>query len=92
MSNNYQVTIHIVDKPLQFESAAAFAAYVEGQQKQGGLDEVGQPVWKKFAHLPLLFIVDDREGKSWSMAYRTPEDFPQETVKNDNGDQIIIIG
>jgi hypothetical protein len=48
MSNNYQVTIHIVDKPLQFESAAAFAAYVEGQQKQGGLDEVGQPVTYHF--------------------------------------------
>lgn len=92
MSNNFQLVIHIVSTPIQFPSPEAFAAYVETQIKQGGLDDVGQPAWKKFEHLPLLKIVDDRDPEKPAFTYKKPEDLPTKTVANKKGVPLIIIG
>lgn len=90
MSNNYQVVIHIVDRPLTFTSKGAFVKYIDAQRMQGGIDEVGTPVWKKFDHLPLLKIVDDREGMGgFEVTYNDVEEIPSISIFNDK--QIPLI-
>lgn len=91
MSDKFQVIMHITDKPLQFKTAEDFSAYYESQRRQGGNDDVGQPLWKKFAHLPLLKIVDWRgAGGSYEVEFK--KELPKETVKNDKGAPLLIIG
>lgn len=93
IEKQYQVTIHIVDRPLKFATPEEFAAYVEREQRQGGLDDVGQPVWKKFEHYPLLKIVDwtsteEREA----FTFKAEKDLPKETIKNVKGVPLLLIG
>lgn len=79
----YQVVIHITDKPLRFKTAEDFSAYYESQRKQGD--------WKKFDHLPLLRVVDWR-GAGGELEVVFKDKLPKETVKNEKGGELIIIG
>lgn len=91
MNDHFQVVMHIVDKPLKFKTAADFEAYYESQRQQGGVDEVGQPVWKKWAHWPLLKLVDRRSAsQEFEVEFR--KELPKETVRNAKGDPLLLIG
>jgi len=86
-----QVVIYITDHPLRFKTAGDFAIYYESQRQQGGNDEVGQPVYKKFSHLPMLRLVDWRSaGGEFSIVFKA--ELPKETVLNDKGEPLLIIG
>lgn len=84
MADTYQVTIHIVDRPLSFTSKDAFIKYINAQRMQGGVDEVGTPLWKKFDHLPLVKIVDDRaEMGGYEVGFNTADEIPGISIFND---------
>jgi hypothetical protein len=91
MTDNFQVTMHIVDKPLKFQTAEDFAAYYESQRQQGGNDETGLPIWKKFSHLPMLKLVDRRSAsEEFEIEFR--DKLPEETVSNEKGVPLLVIG
>jgi hypothetical protein len=92
MSNNFQVVIHIVDRPLTFSGKNKFLEYIDLQRKQGGNDDVGQPVWKKFEHLPLLKIIDDRiEMDGFTVEYPAEDTIPKSNIYNKKGIPLINI-
>jgi hypothetical protein len=91
MTENFQVTMHIVDKPLKFKTAGDFEKYYESQRQLGGNDETGLPVWKKFAHWPLLKLVD-RRSASEEFEIEFKKELPKETVVNDKETPLLIIG
>jgi hypothetical protein len=87
---NCQVVIHIIDRPLKFSSKNALIDYIDAQRMQGGTDETGQPIWKKFEHLPLLKIIDDREGMGgYEIVFITKEEIPSLSIYNDKGIPLI---
>ena len=91
MTDNFQVTMHIVDKPLKFKTAEDFEAYYESQRQQGGNDETGLPVWKKYAHYGLLKLVDRRSASS-EFEIDFKKELPKETVVNEKGVPLLVIG
>lgn len=89
----HQVTIHIVSQPLQFKNTEDLVAYVRLQRAQGGLDDVGQPVWRKYEHFPLLKIIDDRRGRNGlEYKFKTEDDLPKESLMGVTGNPLILIG
>lgn len=79
--DNYQVVIHIQSQAMKFSNPEVFKDSVEFQRKQGGVDEVGLPVWRKFEHWPLLKIVDERGGGFKAYCYEKLEDLPTESIE-----------
>jgi len=91
MTDKFQVTMYIVDKPLKFKTAKDFEKYYEGQRQQGGNDETGAPIWKKYAHYGLLKLVD-RRSASEEYTVEFEKELPKETVVNGKGIPLLIIG
>lgn len=88
-----QVTIHVQDKVLHFDSASALAQYVDLQRKEGGYMDPRSgkwvETWQHYDHLPLLTVVDDTTGERFT--YVTLMNLPNETVKNSEGKILLSL-